>query len=83
MELLETSLDRFYKYVYHRLQQCIPEMILALITRAVRDLIVKGDPSRFCLDIGGIGLYQISLEYHSSRCETFEYSRLSIDGETV
>ena len=44
MELLETSLDRFYKYVYHQLQQCIPEMILAFITRAVRDLIVQGDP---------------------------------------
>jgi hypothetical protein len=35
MELMETSLDRFYKFVYHKLDQCIPEAILAYITLAV------------------------------------------------
>ncbi|CAF0988106.1 unnamed protein product [Rotaria sordida] len=34
MELMDTSLDRFYKYVYHKLHQCIPESVLAYITLA-------------------------------------------------
>lgn len=36
MELMDTSLDRFYKYVYHKLNQLIPESVLAYITYAVR-----------------------------------------------
>ena len=35
MELMDTSLDRFYKFVYHKLRQCIPESVLAYITLAV------------------------------------------------
>lgn len=35
MELLDTSLDQFYKFVYHKLDQFIPESVLAYITRAV------------------------------------------------
>ncbi|CAF0763152.1 unnamed protein product [Adineta steineri] len=34
MELMDTSLDRFYKYVYHKLNQSIPESVLAYITLA-------------------------------------------------
>lgn len=34
MELMDTSLDRFYKFVYHKLKQSIPESVLAYITRA-------------------------------------------------
>ncbi|CAF3694893.1 unnamed protein product [Rotaria socialis] len=34
MELMDTSLDRFYKFVYHKLHQCIPESVLAYITLA-------------------------------------------------
>lgn len=35
MELMDTSLDRFYKFVYHKLHQFIPENVLAYITLAV------------------------------------------------
>lgn len=31
MELMNTSLDRFYKFVYHKLDQFIPESVLAYI----------------------------------------------------
>ncbi|CAF4693681.1 unnamed protein product [Rotaria sp. Silwood1] len=34
MELMNTSLDHFYKFVYHKLDQFIPESILAYITFA-------------------------------------------------
>ncbi|XP_055382859.1 dual specificity mitogen-activated protein kinase kinase 4 [Condylostylus longicornis] len=34
MELMDTSLDKFYKYIYERKQQRIPESILAKITVA-------------------------------------------------
>lgn len=34
MELMDTSLDKFYKYIYERKQQRIPETILAKITVA-------------------------------------------------
>ncbi|CAF3939259.1 unnamed protein product [Rotaria magnacalcarata] len=34
MELMNTSLDYFYKFVYHKLDQFIPESILAYITYA-------------------------------------------------
>ncbi|CAF2515181.1 unnamed protein product [Rotaria sp. Silwood2] len=34
MELMNTSLDYFYKFVYHKLDQFIPESILAYITFA-------------------------------------------------
>ena len=37
MELLDTSLDLFYKFVYHKLDQFIPESVLAYITLAVRE----------------------------------------------
>lgn len=37
MELMDTSLDRFYKYVYHKLNQSIPESVLAYMTLAVRE----------------------------------------------
>jgi len=36
MQLMDTSLDRFYKFVYHKLDQSIPESVLAYITLAVR-----------------------------------------------
>ena len=36
MELMDTSLDYFYKFVYHKLKQCIPESVLAYITLSVR-----------------------------------------------
>ena len=35
MELMETSLDKFYKFVYGDLQSSIPEDILGKITVAV------------------------------------------------
>jgi mitogen-activated protein kinase kinase 4 len=38
MELMNTSLDYFYKFVYHKLDQFIPESILAYITLSVRFL---------------------------------------------
>lgn len=34
MELMDTSLDKFYKYIFERKQRCIPESILAKITVA-------------------------------------------------
>ncbi|XP_075230803.1 dual specificity mitogen-activated protein kinase kinase 4-like isoform X2 [Lycorma delicatula] len=34
MELMDTSLDKFYKYIYEKLQQRIPESILGKITVA-------------------------------------------------
>jgi len=36
MELMNASLDHFYKFVYHKLDQSIPESILAYITLSVR-----------------------------------------------
>jgi hypothetical protein len=36
MELMDTSLSRFYIFVYHKLHHCIPEIVLAYITLAVR-----------------------------------------------
>lgn len=35
MELMNTSLDHFYKFVYHKLDQFIPESILSYIAYAV------------------------------------------------
>lgn len=35
MELMSTSLDKFYKYVYCALEEVIPEEILGKITLAV------------------------------------------------
>jgi len=35
MELMNTSLDRFYKFVYHKLEQFIPESVLAYIVLSV------------------------------------------------
>jgi mitogen-activated protein kinase kinase 4 len=35
MELMDTSLDKFYKYIYEKLDQRIPESILGKITVAV------------------------------------------------
>lgn len=35
MELMSTSLDKFYKYVYCALDEVIPEAILGKITLAV------------------------------------------------
>jgi hypothetical protein len=35
MELMDTSLDKFYKFIYEKLQQRIPESILGKITVAV------------------------------------------------
>lgn len=35
MELMDTSLDKFYKFVYGELQSSIPENILGKITVAV------------------------------------------------
>lgn len=37
MELMSTSLDKFYKYVYCALDDVIPEEILGKITLAVSD----------------------------------------------
>ncbi|KAB7506596.1 Dual specificity mitogen-activated protein kinase kinase 4 [Armadillidium nasatum] len=34
MELMDTSLDKFYKFVYEKLNECIPEIILGKITVA-------------------------------------------------
>ena len=36
MELMDTSLDHFYKYVYHKLDQFIPENVLSFITHSVK-----------------------------------------------
>lgn len=37
MELMDSSLDKFYKYIYEKLDQRIPENILGKITVAVND----------------------------------------------
>jgi hypothetical protein len=34
-------LDRFYKYVYHKLNQSIPESVLAYIALAVWDYLMR------------------------------------------
>jgi mitogen-activated protein kinase kinase 4 len=41
MELMNTSLDHFYKFVYHKLDQFIPESVLAYITLSVRLIFLK------------------------------------------
>ena len=46
MELMETSLDKFYKFVYGDLQSSIPEDILGKITVAVSVLCVCECTSR-------------------------------------
>ena len=38
MELMDTSLDKFYKFVYEKLKEAIPENILGKITVAVSNL---------------------------------------------
>lgn len=64
MELMDTSLDKFYKFIYEKLKQRIPEIILAKITVAtVKALnylkeelkIIHRDvkPSNILLDRGG------------------------------
>ncbi len=35
MELMDTSLDRFYQFVYHKLDQIITESVLAYIAVVV------------------------------------------------
>lgn len=35
MELMDISLDKFYRFTHHKLQQKIPESILGKITLAV------------------------------------------------
>lgn len=40
MELMSTSLDKFYKYVYCALDDVIPEEILGKITLAVSRLFI-------------------------------------------
>lgn len=35
MELMDTSLDKFYKFIYEKLKERIPEAILGKITVAV------------------------------------------------
>lgn len=64
MEIMDTSLDKFYKFIYEKLKQRIPEVILAKITVAtVKALnylkeelkIIHRDvkPSNILLDRGG------------------------------
>jgi mitogen-activated protein kinase kinase 4 len=36
MELMDASLDKFYKFIFERLNQTLPEEILGKITVAVR-----------------------------------------------
>lgn len=38
MELMDTSLDKFYKFIYERLKERIPETILGKITVAVSSI---------------------------------------------
>ena len=42
MELMDTSLDKFYKFIYEKLHQTIPENIIGKITFAV-SLVFKED----------------------------------------
>lgn len=59
MELMSTSLDKFYKYVYCALDEVIPEAILGKITLAVGrgftltsiyfDFIIETEVTRFIL----------------------------------
>lgn len=39
MELMDTSLDKFYKFIYEKLQERIPETIIGKITVAVSTLL--------------------------------------------
>jgi mitogen-activated protein kinase kinase 4 len=50
MELMDTSLDRFYKFVYHKLHQSIPESVLAYITLSVSLFYSYFIIRIFCLD---------------------------------
>jgi serine/threonine protein kinase len=68
MELMNTSLDYFYKFVYHKLDQCIPESVLAYITLSVRSIVFKMIIRISSIDFKSIGLYQIDLANYSSRC---------------
>jgi len=45
MELMDTSLDKFYKFIYEKLQQRIPESILGKITVAVSERIMLSNTS--------------------------------------
>lgn len=85
MELLDTSLDLFYKFVYHKLDQFIPESVLAYITLAVRTDIClsREDRSLFSLDARSVGLHQVSLADYPSRCQTIEYLSFENDNQIV
>lgn len=43
MELMSTSFDKFYKYVYSSLDEVIPEEILGKITLAVSRCLFPSD----------------------------------------
>lgn len=40
MELMDTSLDKFYKFIYERLKENIPESILGKVTVAVSRILL-------------------------------------------
>ena len=88
MELLDTSLDLFYKFVYHKLDQFIPESVLAYITLAVRASIACLEMiDRFLLslslDARSLGLHQVSLADHPSRRQTIEYPSFENDNQAL
>ena len=86
MELLDTSLDLFYKFVYHKLDQFIPESVLAYITLAVRTNVAcleRFSFLSFSLDARSVALHQVSLADHSSRCQTIEYPSFENDNQTL
>lgn len=41
MELMDTSLDKFYKFIYERLHERLPENMLGKITVAVSVCVCK------------------------------------------
>lgn len=57
MELMSTSLDKFYKYVYSTLEDVIPEEILGKITLAVSPVLLPVLHLSVCVQ-GVFSVYQ-------------------------
>ena len=87
MELMDISLDKFYRFTHQRLQQKIPESILGKIALAVSLTFVVNNsvitifgltsyltiPFIQILDRSGVELFERKLGNYSSRCKTLQY----------
>ena len=83
MELMNTSLDHLYKFIYHKLHQVIPESVLAYITLSVSILHSHFRRQSLFVDGARARLHEIALEDHPSRCEAIEHSRFAFSDQTV